>query len=121
MFGSGWATTVGTLVGEFGKTGGLVVALCLGVWFGIQFVAFECRPTFGKALSLVALSIVAWFFPLFSAISDTTIFMLLCVGLALQRYETRIDRRRQSAAIRRSRRSVGMPQAGQIAAIGLIS
>jgi hypothetical protein len=94
LFGSGWATTPGTFLMEFGKV--FTVSLCalIGVWFAHTWRCFQRERSFGRMVSLVSASLIALYFPLLPAISDTTIFILVLTGVVLTQIGGRWQRPR---------------------------
>jgi hypothetical protein len=92
-----WFTTVRDFVFDFGYTGALIVVCLYGVLAQKAVHLFSNFPTFGSAMVIVSASIVAAYFPLLSALSDTNVvfFTILAVWLAIKEKKASLSRRHE--------------------------
>jgi hypothetical protein len=81
--GEVWYTTVRDFIFDFGYLGALIVMCLYGVLAQKAAHLLANSPTFGSAMVIVSASIVAAYFPLISAISDTSVLLFTCLAVWL--------------------------------------
>jgi hypothetical protein len=84
-----WFTTVRDYVFDFGYLGALIVVCLYGVLAQMAVHLFSDSPTFGSAMVIVSASLVAAYFPLLSAMSDSNVMFFTILAVWLARKEKR--------------------------------
>lgn len=92
-FAQTWYTTYRDVLFDFGIPGAYGFGFIFGYVVARVRRHVEQKPAFGGAVLVVCLGIIGAYFPLVSALSDTTILLATICAVALYRTETKAQRR----------------------------